>query len=112
MAMRKRQLKKFAKNKKNQARIYGPASTKGSKKLVRRWKTMCRYWSGGGSHNEVARVTTIKLKEFEQKMKSPDFDPKNAYQSLMGLMRRPMMDIGPALACCYPASCRTVDETL
>lgn len=66
--MKKRQLKKFAKNAKKQMSVYRAAPTKGSKKLRRRWKCMCRYWPGGGARAEKSRMLTMRLREFEKRV--------------------------------------------
>jgi hypothetical protein len=82
--MRKRQLIKFAKDAKNNMKVYRNAHTGGSKKLRRRWKTMCRYYEGGGANADHHRRTHMKLKELEKRIASEEFkkNPEGAYAEM------------------------------
>lgn len=61
--MKKRQVKKFAKNAKKNMTPYRQAARRGSKKLTRRHRAFGRYWPGGLSFwdaHRIAHIVTLK----------------------------------------------------
>lgn len=59
--MRKRQVKKFAKNARKSMKPYRDAAHRGSKKLTRRHRAFGRYWSNGLAFWDQSRVEWLRL---------------------------------------------------
>ena len=66
--MRKRQVKKFARNSKKNSEPYREAMRGGSKKFDRRRKAFGKYWTNGLSNWSESRARSVKVAQLEKDM--------------------------------------------